>query len=233
VSSRLAQFVLNGDAPAIRHFERAVTSGRHWYLALLEAIGLWDAAQEIHNGRLYCYLIGGEAFDWLLLAERLCQTMDGLLPDGEKAALLLKGEPPLELPADELKSLVGTRKYQQYLNFFYGVTVEEVLIQVVREEIRKERCAQGFHRAVDYDDEVYRRIYGQGKGALLKLFRKEMGCRQLRSIGLTELKEFTYWLFKYRLEHCDQARVASDTKKALNYLKAGCFQRRPVSAAGS
>ncbi|GAJ03845.1 unnamed protein product, partial [marine sediment metagenome] len=30
--------------------------------------------------------------------------------------------------------------------------------------------------------------------------------------------EFTYWLFKYRLNHCDKARVASDTKKGLEQL---------------
>jgi hypothetical protein len=36
---------------------------------------------------------------------------------------------------------------------------------------------------------------------------------------LTELKEFTYWLFKYRLRQSDKAKVASDTKKALGQLK--------------
>jgi len=54
---------------------------------------------------------------------------------------------------------------------------------------------------------------------LLKSFRQERGGSQLRSITLTELKEFTYWLFKYRLKHCEKARVASDTKKAMGYLK--------------
>jgi len=55
---------------------------------------------------------------------------------------------------------------------------------------------------------------------LLKRFRRENGYPQLKSISLTELKEFTYWLFKYRLNHCDKARVASDTKKALTQLRS-------------
>ncbi|GAI19828.1 unnamed protein product, partial [marine sediment metagenome] len=59
-----------GDTEAIRHLEQAITGGKHWYIALLEAIGLWDTAEETHNGRAYGYLIAGEAFDWLLLAER-------------------------------------------------------------------------------------------------------------------------------------------------------------------
>ncbi|MFC2059874.1 hypothetical protein ACFLTZ_02115 [Chloroflexota bacterium] len=53
---------------------------------------------------------------------------------------------------------------------------------------------------------------------LLKRFRQDKGYPRLKSISLTELKEFTYWLFKYRLKHCDKARVASDTKKALEQL---------------
>ena len=36
---------------------------------------------------------------------------------------------------------------------------------------------------------------------------------------LVELKEFTYWLFKYRLNNSDKARIASDTKKALRELE--------------
>ena len=61
------------DARAIiQRLEQAIIGGKHWYIALLEAIGLWTKAEENHNGRTYRYLIAGEAFDWLLLAERLC-----------------------------------------------------------------------------------------------------------------------------------------------------------------
>ena len=69
-------------------------------------------------------------------------------------------------------------------------------------------------------DEAYGRIYGATQAALLQKFRRERGYPHLKSISLTELKEFTYWLFKYRLKECDKARVASDTKKALDWLKA-------------
>jgi hypothetical protein len=37
------------------------------------------------------------------------------------------------------------------------------------------------------------------------------------------MKEFTYWRFKYRLDHCEKAKVASDTKKALHWLKSQGF----------
>jgi hypothetical protein len=39
------------------------------------------------------------------------------------------------------------------------------------------------------------------------------------STTLDEMKEFTYWLFKFRLKRHEKARIASDTKKGLDYLK--------------
>jgi len=215
-----SQLTPAGDTEAIRHLEQAITGGKHWYIALLEAIGLWKAAEETHNGRTYQYLIAGEAFDWLLLAERLCEIVDGLLPGDEKTALLFYGKPPLDLTIDKFKELIGSSKYHQYLNYFYGITTEEALIRAVQEEVRKEKRTLGLNKEHDYDSEVYQRIYGATKAVLLKRFRRENGYPQLKSISLTELKEFTYWLFKYRLNHCDKARVASDTKKALTQLRS-------------
>lgn len=207
------------DAEAIRHLKQAVSNGEHWYIALLEAIGLWSTAEETHNGRTYCYLIAGEAFDWLLLAERLCEAVDGLLPDNEKNALLFHGETPLNLTMEKFRGLISSSKYHQYLNYFYGITVEEALILAVQDEVRKERSLFGHAKEHDAIDEAYQRIYGTTRVILLKQFRREKEYSQSRSIGLTELKEFTYWLFKYRLKQCDKARVASDTKKALVQLR--------------
>jgi len=214
------------NAEAIRHLGQGITGGKHWYLALLEAIGLWDTAEEAHNGRTYHYLIAGEAFDWLLLAERLCREVDGLLPDAEKSALLFYGQPPLDLPKEEFKKLIGGAKYRQHLNYFYGITVEEALILAVEEEVRKERRASGYYKEKDTTNDVYRRIYGTTKAILLRQFRRNKGYPQLKSISLTELKEFTYWLFKHRLKQSDKAKVASDTKKALDWLKSKGFSRR-------
>ena len=91
------------DVEVIRYLEQAITGGKHWYIALLEAIGLWTTAEETHNGRIYRYLIAGEAFDWLLLAERLCEAVDSLLPDDEKTALLFYNKPPLNLTTKNFK----------------------------------------------------------------------------------------------------------------------------------
>jgi hypothetical protein len=206
------------SAGAIKHLEQAITSGQHWYIALLEAIGLWIQNEETINGRHYRYLIDGQAFDWLLLAERLCEAVDDLLPEEEKMALLFHGRPPLRLSNSKFKALIGSVKYRQYLNYFYGITVEEALVLAVQEEVRKEKRTLGYNKEHNLTNEVYQRIYGATRPALLKSFRREKGYPQLKSTSLTELKEFSYWLFNYRLKNCDKAKVASDTKKALERL---------------
>jgi hypothetical protein len=207
-----------GDAEAVRHFKLAIASGKHWYKALLESIGLWSSASEENQDRVYHYLIDGEAFDWLLLAERLCDTIDGLLPEAEKYNLLFQGVPPLSLNSLEVKQLIGEVKYGQYLNYFYGVTVEEALALAVQEEIDKEKLARGLGRKSEPSEEYFIRIYDATRDELLKQFRQDKGHSNLKSTSLSELKEFTYWLFKYRLKRCEKAKIASDTKKALSYL---------------
>jgi hypothetical protein len=206
------------DAEAIRYFKESLASGKNWYLSLLGAIGLWSSAAEDYQERSYVYLIDGEAFDWLLLAERLCATAETLLPEKERDDLLFYGIPPLTLNVAQVKELIGEQKYGQYLNYFYGVTVEEALLLAVQEAIDKERLVQVIHNSDYSTDEAYRRIYDAEKDDLLKQFRHDKSLTQRPSVTLDEMKAFTYWLFKYRLKRCEKARIASDTKKALDYL---------------
>jgi len=76
----------------------------------------------------------------------------------------------------------------------------------------------GLTRDDGVSDEAYRRVYGVDQATLLREFRKQKGYPQLKSIDLDELDEFTYWLFKRRVERADKSCVASDTKKALGRL---------------
>ena len=77
-----------GDIKAIEHLKESIAIGKHWYVSLLEAIKLWKSIEENYKGRNYKYLIDGEAFDWLLLAERLCQEIGDMVPEQEKIDLL-------------------------------------------------------------------------------------------------------------------------------------------------
>src|SRR5918992_5403951 len=100
----------------VTSLREAVDAGEHWYIAVLKAMARWDQAEETVGERRYRYLIGGEAFDWLLLAERLVEELDGAVPAPEREALLFHGRPPLEVEEEEFQSLIGTPKYQAHLN---------------------------------------------------------------------------------------------------------------------
>ena len=208
----------HGDTQAIQGLRNGIAEGRNWYLSLLEAARLWSSPEEDYEGRHYRYLIDNEAFDWLVLTERLCEELDGLVPEKDRANLLFFGIPPLELSKDQFKNLVGPSKYRAYLNYFYGVLVERFLLLSVTEEIRKKKTVLGVNNDNGVVDGAYQRIYGATKSTLLKQFRKERDYPQLRSMRLSELSEFTYWLFKYRMKTRDKSLVASDTKKGLTKL---------------
>jgi hypothetical protein len=208
---------VSGDCEAVRHLKDGIAEGKHWYMALLEAVGLWGETEETYKGRHYRYLIAGEAFDWLVLAERLLLEVDNLVPEKEKVELLFYGKAPVRLTNEEFRQLIGDAKYGAYLSYFYGVTVEEALLLAVEEKVHKEQnvyALDGNHIA----ELAYQQIYDAERDTLLRRFRREKGYRQRKSMALTELKEFTYWLFKYRLWNCDKERVASDTRMGLNEL---------------
>ena len=211
--------VSHRDTRAIQVLKNGIAEGRNWYLALLEAVRLWTSPGEDYAGRHYQYLVDNEAFDWLVLTQRLCEELDGLIPEKERTNLLFYGIPPMELSKDQFRNLIGASKYRAHLNYFYGILVERFLLLSVTEEIRKKKRVLGVNNDNGVVDEAYQRIYGATQSALLKQFRKERHYAQLRSIGMSELNEFTYWLFKYRIKTRDKSRVASDTRKALTKLQ--------------
>jgi hypothetical protein len=218
-TSQLAYDDLTRDPQdVIAGLRAALLAGEPWLPALLAAIKRWRVPHEVVDERHYYYLVGSEAFDWMLLAERLLEAVADLVPENEREALLFAGQSAYPLDAATLKREIGPVKYRAHLNFLYGVTVEEALQLSVEEEINKElRCrAWGFDRRLD--ESVYHRIYLKSRDDLLAAFREQRNLPHGTQITFPELKEFTYWLFKYRLAQCDRAKVAADTRRGLAQL---------------
>jgi hypothetical protein len=209
-----------------------VRSGeRHWFLALMQAIRDWPLPVEECDERLYRYVVGGEAFDWLLLAERLCGEVEGLIPEEEVDALLFGEVLPRETTEDEFRELMGA-KYKLHLNHVYGVRVEAALLLAVAAEVRKEQSAgRIWERNGAAEDEAHRRIYGRAREEMLEDFRKEAATGDSEWLSLADFAEWRYWLFKYRVRNSDPARVASDTRKGLAQIQRMQRARRPAEAA--
>ena len=202
-----------GDARAISHLKAEIKAGKGWYPTLLEAINMWRSPEEEYNGERYLYLIGGQAFDWLRLAERLCDEIKDIAPEDELTSLLFFDRPPVKLTEVEFKQALGPSKYRAYLNFLYGILVEQALLMAGFYEVRKASIVS--LKPEEEAVRAYRRVYHAELTDLLEAFQKEMKYPQRKSLTLTEMKEFTYWLFKYRVKTSEKSRTASDTKKAL------------------
>ena len=207
----------------------ATRSEQDWRVPLFETIAAWPLAEETLDERQYVYLIGGEAFDWRALADRLLRVCADLVPAIEREWLILGPDPPEGFSEEEFRRTLGVEKHRAHLNYVYGVVVENALVLAVDEEIRKRRFSNGFAPDDDHTDAVYQTVYNAPLRELVEAFLKaqpDAACHRRRksredfaSLSLNGSNAFTYWLFKRRFQIAEPARFASDTRKALDQLE--------------
>ena len=203
---------------AIFRFRQDIIDGEHWFVALVDAVGRWRVPAEVYDGRRFVYLIHGEAFDWLVLAERLLEEVEDLVPEAEVESLVFDGVWPVEMDDAEFAERIGQSKHRAHLNYLYGVLVEETLLLSVEEEIHKENFHRPWGAADQYSEAAFQRIYGRPQSELLDEFRDTTGIDLHGRCDYQGWKAFTYFLFRQRIKGQDPARVASDTRKGLAQL---------------
>ena len=207
-------------ADTVAYFRGQLAAGAPWHRSLLEAMGRWTLPEEQWHGRRCKYIIGREAFDWLLLAERLCSEALDDIPAEELEMLLFHGILPEPIEDDEFRNLLGPSKHQGFLNYHYGVVLEEALQLAAEEKIRKYHTAKGYTDSEDLMEDAFRHLYNNSLSNLMDEFRDHVAADRRRGLSLTDLKEFTYWLHKKRVNYWDPARVASDTRLAIRRYTA-------------
>lgn len=210
-----------GATSGAQAFIGALERGDPWYPALLQVVARWVDPMEVVDGVVYRYLVGGEAFDWLRLAERLIAAAGDRIPAEEAERLLFLGSPPSGVDSgtdEEFARIIGHQKYRAHLNFLYGVTVEEALLFLAEIELQKARSVLEGSRSLPADVAAYERVYGKPLDELLVLYRTETNAALANRASQSEVHAFTYWCWKYRVKWHDPARVASDTRRALAQL---------------
>jgi len=215
---------------AISRFRKDIEDGKSWYVALLGAVKNWPVSQEKTGEQTYTYIIAEEALDILRIAERLLSSTHDIVCEEERIAFLFRDIAPQKTTQEETRLLMGETRYNQYLNYFYGVTVEDALFMAVEDEVRKEEQGLSTKKDSEISDEAFVRIYGAPQRILLQKFLKDKGYLSNR-MTMEKLKEFSYWRFRYRLNNCEKARSASDTKKALEWLRRNKPQQSCMNTA--
>ncbi len=218
------------SATVVSELRENVLGGQAWYSAMMQAVREWPLADEEVDGERFVYMLDGEALDLLRICERLSPAVEDLVPEEQLLALLANDRPPGTDSRLDLKELIGQEKYSAYLTFIYGVLVEEMVVHAVLEDLRKRRRTSGLtYYDADLDD-AYKYVYGKTRTELLDLYKRDAGLPLRGPMMLTQLKEFTYWLFKTRLRNSDKSRVASDTKRALTVLHryTAAREKRPL-----
>ncbi len=212
------QPMLPAPEEVVFRMRQAILGGEHWFEALLDGVARWRVPEEEIGSRHFQYLIHGEAFDWLLLAERLLDEVPDLVPPAERDALLWENQWPLDIEDHEFAARLGKAKHSAHLNFQYGVLVEQALQLSIEEEIHKEGRSRAWGVDLRADETMFQRVYGHSREDLFALHYQSTGRMLRQDVPLADWKAFTYWLFKFRLKWQDKARVASDTRKGLAQL---------------
>ncbi len=220
--SRLQDIPIPDEGPltpqqGVVALRRAIEGGDAWYPALLEVIARWVAPDEMVDGIHLQYLIAGEAFDWLLLAQRLLETVEDLVPAQQIEQLIVQGIPPRNETEEEFEAAIGPAKYRAHLNFQYGVVIEELLLLSAELELQKSGHLAR-HGLPPADVHAYERVYGKTFDELKVIYQSEVGEILGDIVSQADTRTMLYWLSKFRIRSAEPARIASDTRKAMNVL---------------
>ncbi len=202
----------------------------NWQTAFLETIAAWPVENETVNGETFHYFIGGEAFNWKRLAERIATELATEGRDHPESQEIFEWIATSgtfgSLSEQEFRRILGVDGWRAHLNHFYGVHIEQCLLAAVQSRIQKQRYSKGMPPSDDASDRAFMGLYEDTEQELWQIFTTENAQRlshlidesadDTRSIALDE--EFTYWLFKRRIENTNAPQVAAETQRGLDMM---------------
>ena len=204
-------------------FNNALNNGENWKNVVLEVIKIWSIPEEKKGNHKLTYLISDEAFNWVRLAIRIVNSSNIEVPEDEIREFLFSGFLPNTLSEYEFKSKIGDSKFKGWQNYYYGIIVEQAVIELTKMNIMKKVFSTGINISEERLDIVFDEIYGNSFEVLWKDFNlNTSGVNRKyylpKTTGESESEEFIYWLFKRRLSKSTPEVFASRVNEALKYL---------------
>ena len=134
-----------------------------WQKSFIATIAAWPVENETVYGETFHYFIGGEAFNWKRLAERIAtqlaaegcdypetrEVFDWIATSGTFGGL----------SEEEFRRILGVDGWRAHLNHFYGVHIEQCLLAAIQSRIQKERFSGGMPPSDDASDRAYMGLY--------------------------------------------------------------------------
>ena len=210
--------------------QRCEATPEDWQAAVLKTVAAWPKQNELLNGQPFHYFIGGEAFNWKRLAELIATQIADTDTDFIHADQIFKWIDSTGvfggINEQEFRRILGVDAWRAHLNYFYGVHIEQCLIAAIQSRIQKKRYSAGMPPSDDASDRAFLGLYEETEQDLWQTFL-ELNSERLadliagsteesRTVALDE--EFTYWLFKRRIEHTNAPQVAAETQRGLDML---------------
>ena len=217
----MASDIIVAAAHAPQSADELLRSDGDWRARVLQAVGGWPLTRLPGGDDSAYQLIGGDAMDWRQVALMVVRG-GGASPQQERRvrSWLTSTDTHGGFSADEFKRYLGEERHAAHLNYFYGVTVERLALRAERDHLLKDAVSSGLAaRPRAAQEAAYANLYGAGGAHLKRQFLSSAGA-QSRSWGrVRATAEFTYWLFKLRVGRTEPAKLASDTKRALDLLE--------------
>ncbi len=210
--------------------QRLEDDASHWQPTFLKTVAAWPKQNERIDCETFHYFIGGEAFNWKRLAERIATQLANDNFSQIRSADLFEWLSTTGvfggIPEQQFQRILGVDAWRAHLNYFYGVHIEQCLIAAVQSRIQKRRYSNGMPPSDDASERAYLGLYEETEETLWDQFLEENSVcladliaespDETRTIALEE--EFTYWLFKRRIEYTNAPQVAAETQRGLAML---------------
>ena len=201
--------------PIIKDLQTKVSKSENWEKCIVDFIGLWTEKEEFYRGYKYNYLIDEEALDWLTLTERLVSSIKAQIPKSTYYYSSCTGLLPSIETYHYMKNSLPKLKLSQMRNYYYGVIIENFIYHYKLQEYEKNSLFYA-----NYENEFYKEIYGKSLSTLIAKFYTEEKISKKDKLNFYELKKFSYWLFKYRINNTDNTKMAHETNMAINKAKS-------------